>query len=249
MTRDEAKFILGAYRPGGGDAGSAVFAEALRDADHDPALRTWFERSRSLDAAVVGKLREILPPAGLREAILAGARASGSGRRRRRRFVWIAGAAAATVAVLLSFATWRPSPAAGGTEAPETEAIARFALDDMANGRHGGSGEESGALQSRLSTVGAPMPGAGEIDFAKLRATGCRTLHFAGREVLEVCFSRAGVEFHFYVFNRGASEPGVPSAGPSLLARAGGTAAVWSDKRFDYAVVTGAGIEAVRRLF
>jgi len=249
MTRDEAKFILGGYRPGGRDAGSAVFTEALRDADHDPALRTWFERSRSLDSAVAGKLREIMPPAGLRESILAGARASGSGRRRRRRLAWIAGAAAAAIAVALSVATWLPAPAAGRSEAEATEAIARFALDDMANGRHGGSGMESGALQARLSTAGAPMPGAGEIDFARLRSTGCRTLHFAGREVLEVCFVRSGAQFHFYVFNRGASEPGVPSAGPSLLARAGGTAAVWSDRRFDYAVVTGAGIEAVRRLF
>jgi len=248
MTLDEAKFILGAYRSDGSDAGGEVFAEALRTAEHDPALRIWFERSRAHDAAVAGKLRQIAPPDGLREAILAGARASGSVRHGWRRFVRAAGAAAA-IAVAFTVATRHWPFGAGKTEAAETEQLARFALDDMANGRHGGAGEETGVLQSWLESAGAPMPGAGQIDFGKLEATGCRTLHFAGREVLEVCFVRAGVQFHLYVFNRDPSAAGVPSAGPSLLARAGGAAAVWADKRFDYAVVSAAGLDAVKRLF
>ena len=36
------------------------------------------------------------------------------------------------------------------------------------------------------------MPSAEQIDFEKLRETGCRTLNFAGHDVLEVCFAREG---------------------------------------------------------
>ncbi|MDB6169002.1 MAG: hypothetical protein JWM88_1866, partial [Verrucomicrobia bacterium] len=76
MSNNEAKFTLGAYRPNGRDAGDAMFGEPLRQARTDPALGAWFERAQAHDAAMAAKLREIAPPAALREAILAGARAS-----------------------------------------------------------------------------------------------------------------------------------------------------------------------------
>ena len=52
MKNQEAKFILGAYRPDGQDAGDPVFAEALSQAERDPDLRTWFERGRKFDTTV-----------------------------------------------------------------------------------------------------------------------------------------------------------------------------------------------------
>jgi hypothetical protein len=71
MTNQEAKSILGAYRPNGQDAADAVFDEAVRQAQRDPQLGAWFAHSRGLDAAMMGKLRELAPPPGLKEAILA----------------------------------------------------------------------------------------------------------------------------------------------------------------------------------
>jgi hypothetical protein len=40
MTNEEAKFILGGYRGNGRDASDALFAEALKQAQTDPALGT-----------------------------------------------------------------------------------------------------------------------------------------------------------------------------------------------------------------
>lgn len=74
MTNDEAKLILGAYRPTGEDAGDAIFGEATRRAQSDPQLAAWFAQSQGLDAAMRGKLRELTPPPGLKESILALAR-------------------------------------------------------------------------------------------------------------------------------------------------------------------------------
>jgi tRNA 2-selenouridine synthase SelU len=71
MTNDEAKVILGAYRPNGQDAADALFCEATRQAQQDPQLAAWFARAQGLDALMRGKLRELAPPPGLKEAILA----------------------------------------------------------------------------------------------------------------------------------------------------------------------------------
>ncbi|MGH7997549.1 MAG: hypothetical protein ACREFX_14475, partial [Opitutaceae bacterium] len=96
MNNDEAKFILGGYRPGGRDAGDAAFAEALDQARRDPSLAAWLERSQAFDRAISERLKTVAPPADLRQAILAGGRLSrGSRPRRRSRSlpVWLALAA------------------------------------------------------------------------------------------------------------------------------------------------------------
>jgi len=243
MTSEEAKFILTAFRPNGSDSGDSAFADALRMADDDPMLGQWFARSRAHDSAVAGKLGRIAPPAGLREAILAGARVSKSDRGRGTTLAWAAGLAAAAVLAIIvgSIRTpGRPESAATG--------FAGFAISDVVNERHGGRGEPSGALVARLEAKGVRMPAAGEIDFERLRDTGCRTLNFAGHDVLEVCFARDGVMFHFYVTRRDGALADSIAKGPSFISEASGAAAVWSDSQFDYALASTAGIEAIRRL-
>jgi hypothetical protein len=241
MRTEEAKFILAAFRPGGGDAGNPTFDEALRMAAGDPALRTWFAQSRAHDAAVAAKLGEIQPPAGLREAILAGGRVGAV--RRGGSWGWYAGLAAAA-AVVLCFTSLRI------LRKPETATrqLADFAITDMVNGRHGGSGELTGVLISQLQAAGGRMPGPADIDFEKLRDTGCRTLNFAGHDLIEVCFARDGAEFHLYVTRRDGPLGDSVTKGPAYFTEPGGTAAVWSDARFDYAVATTAGVAALRHL-
>jgi hypothetical protein len=243
MTIEEAKFILSAYRPNGSDAGVAAFGDALRMAAGDPALSAWFAHSRALDAAVAAKLRRIEAPPGLREAILAGARVSDSQRSRGPGRAWIAGLAAAAAVAIVVFSMKAPARPATGTAA-----FAAFAINDMANEKHGGRGEPAGALIAQLETKGARMPGAEQIDFEKLRDTGCRTLNLAGHDVLEVCFTRDGATFHFYVTRRDGTLGDSVARGPSFITEAAGAAAVWSDSRFDYAIASLAGAEAIRRL-
>jgi hypothetical protein len=243
MTTDEAKFILSAFRPSGSDTGDAAFGEALRFAGDDPMLGKWFAQSRAHDKAVAAKLGQVAPPAGLREAILAGARAGGSQRRSGLGWGWIAGLAAAAAAAIGIFSMRAPARPDTGASA-----LAGFAISDMVNEKHGGRGEPAGALVAELQTKGARMPGADQIDFEKLRDTGCRTINFAGHDVIEVCFARDGALFHLYVTRRDGPIGDSVARGPSFIAEAAGAAAVWSDKRFDYAVASTAGIEAIRRL-
>jgi hypothetical protein len=244
MTNQEAKFILSAFRPNGSDADNPAFGDALRMAAGDPLLGEWFSRSRAHDAAVAARLGEVAPPPGLREAILAGARVSARTRNRAPMLAWATGLAAAAVLVLI-VATMRTPvrPDAG------TAAFAGFAINDVANGKHGGKGEPADALVSALQAKGAPMPGADQIDFDKLRDTGCRTLSFAGHDVVEVCFLRDGTLFHLYLARHAGSFWDPASRGPSFVAQAAGNAAAWSDKGYDFVVATAAGTEALHRLF
>jgi hypothetical protein len=243
MSIDEAKFILSAYRPNGSDADQPAFGEALRMATGDPALAAWFAHSRAHDAAVASKLRQVEPPPGLREAILAGARAGDSRGSRGPRRAWMVGLAAAAALAAVVFSMKTPSRPDSGTAA-----FASFAISDMANEKHGGRGAPAGALIAQLETEGARMPAAEQIDFEKLRDTGCRTLNLAGHDVLEVCFSRSGTMFHFYVARRDGPLSDSVSRGPNFIAEGAGAAAVWSDARFDYAIASAAGVEAIRKL-
>ena len=243
MTIEEAKFILSAYRPNGSDAAVPAFGDALRMAADDPALSAWFARSRAHDAAVAAKLKGVEPPPGLREAILAGARVSDAQRSRRPVRIWIAGLAAAAALAIVVFSMKTPVRPESGAAA-----FAEFAISDMVNEKHGGNGEPAGALVSQLETKGARIPGAEQIDFEKLRDTGCRTLNLAGHDVLEVCFLRDGSLFHLYVARRDGALGDSVARGPSYITEAAGAAAVWSDNRFDYAVASTAGAAAIRRL-
>jgi hypothetical protein len=243
MTTDEAKFILSAFRPSGRDTGDAAFGEALRFAGEDPALGAWFAQSRAHDRAVAGKLGQVAPPPGLREAILAGVRVGDSQRSSGLGWGWIAGLAAAAAVAIGVFSMRAPERPDSGTSA-----LAGFAINDMVSEKHGGRGEPAGALVAALQAKGAKMPGADQIDFEKLRDTGCRTLNFAGHDVIEVCFVRDGALFHLYATRRDGPVSDSVARGPTFIAEAAGAAAVWSDRRFDYAIASTAGIEAIRKL-
>jgi len=240
MTNEEAKFTLHAYRPGGRDAADPTFAPALAQAKQDPRLGEWFAREQAHARAVAARLAEVPAPAGLRDAILAGGRASGGGERSRRRpSAWIAlGGLAAGIAIAAML--WRgPGRAA--------DSLLTLALEDGAHPeRHGGHGGPTGALQAQLSQPGAHLAAGLAIDFAALKQTGCRTLQLGGRDVLEVCFVRDGAEFHCYI------EPIDPAAttgrAPDFEQRGRLAVASWSDAAHHFVVVSSAGVEAVRRL-
>jgi hypothetical protein len=244
MSNNEAKFILGAYRANGSDADDATFGPALVQAKTDPALGAWFARAQAHDAAMAAKLREIAPPAGLREAILAGARASRVPKTERHfPTMWLALAASVAVLLTATFAL-RPTRAAAGTAQLTT-----FAVDDASHPeRHGSHGEAVGALQVMMSQPTTRLSAGLPVDFAALRTTGCRTLSFAGHDVLELCFRRDGAWFHCYIVNNAdfpamAKDPAMDFEQPP-----GFGSASWSDGVHRFVLVSNAGLEAVKRL-
>jgi hypothetical protein len=251
MDNEEAKFILKAYRQNGADAGNAIFCEALEQAKRDPELGRWLERELALDKAVVGKVRAVMPPAGLREAILAGGKMSAGPRLKRSQRSWWRQprwmALAASVALMIGVAglgwpRW--------ASAREAERFAAFAMKDLIEApNHDAHGPGMGQLAAIVSDAQRKLSGALPIEFEALKANGCRTVRFAGHDVLEVCFERAGKEFHFYVMRRpkkSRMRVGVDAMRLADAGRDGVVAAVWSDERFVYALAGADGVEALR---
>ena len=258
MNNQEAKFILRAYRPGGQDAADPAMAQALEQAKSDPALGAWLAREQAHDAAVTAKLRDVAPPAGLRAAILAGASMSeqkagaGAGATRPqtwwRQPVWLA--AAAAIAVVLSVLTWsRLTPVAGAT-------LEEYAVNFVDKGfRLQKRSADVAVLRTWLSEQRGPLPEALPAKFAELRALGCRTLDFKGRDVSLVCFERGGKEFHVFVArleDRGRGTGAGANAGDGVMprfieeAKSGLVAATWIDTKNHYVVVSDAGMAALK---
>lgn len=240
MKIHEAKFLLRARRPGQRDAGDRQFAEALAEAERDPLLKLWHEREERFDAAMAQKLAGIAPPPGLREAILAGARATARARPWWREPRWLA--AAAGFAILAAVGS---TLALRGGALP-ADRLAAAAFQDLSRAHDGHDARPPGLaeVQTQLADPARPVRQVA-LDLETLQRTHCRAVRIGGHEVFEICFLREGVWFHLYA-TRGSNRGGAfheLAAGSETL-----VAATWSDARNSYALVTSAGREALRRV-
>jgi hypothetical protein len=246
MKNQEAKFILGAYRPDGRDAGAPAFAPALEQAERDPELRAWFATQRKFDAAVAAKLQALAPPPGLREAILAGARMGGTLPKSRwwTKPGWLAAAAAIVLTAIVARSVWPASTRPTGAE------LASFALRELAEAHdnHVGYPPELAKVQAQLASASLPLTSSLKLDVGELNNNNCRSLMVGGRKVFEICFQRDGAWYHVYVGRRSDFAPG--TFDPKALMNVQGEYAstVWADASHVYALVTQAGAQALRRV-
>ena len=245
MMNDEAKFILNAYRPNGRDANDATFCDALAQAKQDPTLGAWMQWQQNFDRAMTAKLGEIQPPAGLREAILAGAKVSQPETTQRswwRHPALLAAAASVAVATTVTIGLW-PKSAAADTE------LSDFVLNDTFHTEiHGGHGAGVDPLQAMVNESGVRIGGSVRVDFASLAASGCRNANFRGRDMFEVCFKHDGTWYHCYVAQR-ADFPQMKAGGAPVFADRGEVSvAMWADGGHVYMVGTKAGRAALQKL-
>jgi anti-sigma factor RsiW len=241
MNTNEARFILKARSPDGRDDANPPFTEALEQARRDPALAAWLAHEQAFDATVAARLREVTPPAGLRDAILAGARMV-------RPTPWWREARvlmmAAGFAVLLGLAaTW-----GAGQIAPSGERLVRGAMADWARDDHhmeplGGTG----ALRAAVMREGVRFANGLGLSFDEMKAGGCRVIRIAGREVMEVCFMHESAgELHLYVARRGDFGGAKLETVPMFRERESLASVAWADERYAYVMVSDAGTEALR---
>lgn len=241
MKHEEAKFILSAYRADGSDAGDPAFADALAEARGDPALAAWLARMGGFDRVVAAKLAEVVPPPGLRETILAGGRVSTvAGPARWRRPAWIGAAAGLALLTAATFPLW---PARS-----EAADLTGFAAADAQSRHLHGEGRAWADFQAMLAEPAMRIGQKLAVNFAELRTTGCRTVSFHGRDVLEVCFNRDGKWYHCYVVRREDFPSVSAPAAPAIASRGAVHVATWADDTHLFVVVTKAGAEALQQL-
>ena len=241
MNTNEAKFILRARRPDGRDDTDPRFAEALGQARLDPALAGWLAREQAFDAAVAARLREVAPPAGLRDAILAGARMQ-------RRTPWWRETSTLAMAAGLAVVIGLAAMWGAGRGRPGAESLALGSMAEWASPDHhplvlGGRG----ALHDLLAAPGLRLTAGVPLDFDRLKAEGCRPLRIAGREVLELCFVREGVgELHLYIARRGDFGGDALDAEPVFRERGTLASVAWADESHAYVLVSDGGPAALR---
>lgn len=245
MNNEQARFLLRAYRPGGRDAGDAAFAEALQQAQADPALGAWFAGEQAFDAQVAAKLQAVAPPPGLREAILAGARVSTAAPRARwRPAAWMA--LAASLAVIASGVAihWLQRPGAAGLAEMASYALAEPEAAHAAGPHADQLGAFGAWLQNPANRISAGAP----VDLAQLKAQHCRAVSVAGHEVFEICFSRNGSGYHLYLARRGDinAEPG--AAGPVFRQQGQVATVAWTDQKYAYVLMARGGPDVLRRI-
>jgi hypothetical protein len=249
MTHDETKFRLKACRPNGQDSDDPALREALEQAQNDPELQAWLERERAFDRAVAERLRQVVPPANLRQSIMAGVAVTGVMRRAWWRTPWVLAMAAAFV-VLLSSAllVWRPV-----AEEPITgaEELLRLAHADV---RDGGPSRGGGAYSATLNDVRrwleSPDTKLSEgmpFQLKQLKDGGCRIIPAGGCEVVQICFKRDKL-YHVYVAPRARFKKLQLQDLPILQQQGGVALATWADEHYVYVLATREGLEAVRAL-
>jgi len=198
MTREEAKEALHGHRAESLDRNDPTIREALALVATDRELREWFARQEEFHLSVAAQLRQVIPPAGLKEQLLAQrniTRVVFS-----RRALGIA-AAAAGIALLIGVITQR-EPTEQQTVASFQARMVSFALRQY---RMDLETSEYAAVRAHLSRVGAPADLSIPQPLTQVGVKGGAGLKWHGKPVAMVCFNGAGTStrYLFAVQDRG----------------------------------------------
>lgn len=231
MTNDEAKIVLGVYRPHGQDADNPFFADALRQARTDPSLAAWLKDAQSFDEDFAARLRTVRGPADAKNMIKATMGAS-TGRRRR---WWPLAIAASVVFLLTTSVLLRNRPS--GLHLPENATIAQLATNLAEH--HASIGlmsADPARVRQWISERDGPLPDDLPPGLAKMAMLGCETWKTTRGKISLVCFVGEGKQLvHLYVFEKAADFPGLPDYAHPRVEREGSwSLALWQNDGHAY---------------
>ena len=233
MTNEEAKFILGAYRPNGSDASDPAMAEALLQASRDPELGAWFREERALDAVISEKLNEVEVPAELKSTILVGHRMMTRPGAKGGAWTFFAKWAAVLIvfAGIGSLLLFRPS-----SDDPlatyRAELISLLAMKASPLDYHSSSLTD---VQRWLAEREMASEFAVSNALSTQATMGCQILDWNGAQVTLICFDTGdGQLAHLLVVDRSAL-PGLEATQERVLSvKEGWTTAIWVTKDKGY---------------
>jgi hypothetical protein len=233
MTKEEAKTILAAYRPGDQDRLDSHFAEALHETERNAELAQWFAEQREFDRGVAAHISSVPVPFALKTRILANMTA-----RTEKRSRWLAvlvptAAAAATLFFLAQLISiWRTSGQHYGSLSDYEQEMMSFVklppplqMESL----------EMGPIKQWIVERKAPL---GEIppSIAAVETMGCRILYFRGYPVTLICFCHGQTVAHLLMVER-AALPGLkPINRPVVTSQGDWTTASWADQHYAYMI-------------
>jgi anti-sigma factor RsiW len=224
MNREEAQFILRAYRPNGEDAPDPQFNEALIFARQDPELARWFATEQALDAAFARKIRAALPvPVDLKKQLLL-ARATAARPPWWRRRPLLALAASVALLLVAGVALW---PSRGGDPrlGEYRGAMVRAALTNRNHAEvEGLQGEELRQwLVAHRGETGYVLPQG----LAGHNVAACKVTAWQGQRVTMLCFESDGTHLDLFVIDASALPDGASVTTTQFASLDGADTALW----------------------
>jgi hypothetical protein len=223
MNREEAQFVLHAYRPNGEDAHDPQFADSLALVRTDPELARWFAREQALDAAIAGRIRSMLPPPELTNQLLLARKVI------RPRPWWRKPrslAAAASVALLISVVSLWLLHKKSETEFASFRTTMIEASLDMTN-HLDVMGLDADELKRWLvehrGQPGFVLPPG----LADKGIMGCKVLEWHGHQVTLLCLKFGGKHVDVFVVNESDLRGLSVGASPRFGSERGLTTATW----------------------
>jgi len=225
MNSQQAKEFLMRHRPVAGAPLEPDLAEALEQVKQDPDLARWFERHQMLQSVIRDRLRQISPPADLKDRILAGMAGE--------KIVWWRNpvfqglAAAATIALAATLAWSLFQPREDNSFPAYREAMVRgvqrlYGMDIETN--------DVEAIRGFLAGNNGHADYQAPAGLERLPHAGCAIMRWRNKRVSMVCYE-SGSEtdlFYLLVVNRDEFTDAPPDE-PPLFDRIGRlTAASWS---------------------
>jgi hypothetical protein len=227
MTKEEAKKILAAYRPGDEDRFDSHFVEALQETERDAELAQWFSEQQEFDCAVAAHLKSVPVPFGLKTRILANVTPRAATKSR-----WVAPLAAAAALFLIAqlISVWRGSAQHSGSLSDyEQEMMSFVKLEPPLEMQS----LEIGPIKQWIAERKAPLaeipPGVAAVE-----TMGCRILSFRGHPVTLICFCHGQTVAHLFMVDRVALPTLRPRNPPTLASEGDWTIATWADQHYAY---------------
>lgn len=235
---DEIRLHLSARRPDGQDDADPVIAAALAKAAAEPELAAWADAEKHSDSALSAKLRQIQPPPGLRDTILAGARVGRGGglsgwfnRKAWRNFGNSELLAVAAIVLLLAVAVaWNhfsgTKPDANWQYFAATE-VAQIENSEVSLDKFVSTMPQ---IHEYLKEKTCPLPGTLPASVRQFKILGCRTAMWRGEPMSIVCFAMSGGrEIHLVTVSRRNLPASPPEGVPAFASINGYMTASWSE--------------------
>lgn len=243
MTTQEAKLILQAYRPGSEDGVDPFFAAALELARADKELGEWFERQCAFDQKMGKALQSQLPPAGLRDAILAKKTTKSFPKQKKHAFyTTLILAVAAAITLMVGIAVFYNTPTKEWSGSSLTAAnFARRALDIKEQGKIAleKMSSDPQMLRKWLADRGAPSDFVLPPGLSGVPSFGCQSFDMGGTKVSLICFDLGNNQVaHLFVVDKSALIDASHSSEPQLYDDHGLAFATWTSGNRSY-VLTG----------
>jgi hypothetical protein len=241
MNRDEAKYILRAYQPGGRDAGDPQFREALEMVRRDPELAAWFAHEQQTDANLARTFQQFPVPPALRGQLLVARKIV------RPKTWWKHPAMAGMVAACLMMALFliRPSPKGEFSEFHSYVAETASKLDHLDI-----QTSDRTQIQEWFHNHKAPENFAIPEKLVARASVGCRVFAWNKQKVSLVCFELQNKKVaHLFVVDRSALKNAPSGSKPSFQTTNDGLAtASWSDPERTYIMAMAQGEEDLKNL-